>query len=139
MSEWIRENDWLWWSLGALTVVSLLTAMFAVPWAVAQMAPDYFLPDRDRRRAFADLHPVLRWTGLIVKNVLGGLLVTLGVVFLLTPGQGLLTILAGLLLMNFPGKRALELWIIRFPLVLRAANWLRARRHREPLQVPKRR
>jgi hypothetical protein len=73
-----------------------------------------------------------------MKNVLGILLVALGGLFLVTPGQGLLTVLAGLVLINFPGKRALELWIIRFPLVLRAVNWLRGKRGREPLQVPER-
>jgi hypothetical protein len=138
MGDWIRDNGWLWWVMGSFTAVSLLTAAFAVPWAVARMAPDYFMPDRDLRRSFANLHPVLRWTGLVLKNILGILLVALGAVFLVTPGQGLLTLLAGLVLINFPGKRALELWIIRFPLVLRAANWLRSRRGHAPLRVPDR-
>ncbi len=138
MSESIRDNDWVWWSLGSFSVVSLLTAVFLVPWAVARMSPDYFMPERDRSKSFADLHPALRWTGLILKNGLGALLVLLGLLFIFTPGQGFLTILVGLVLMNFPGKRAIELWIIRFPMVLRAANWLRNKAGHDPLQVPKR-
>ena len=59
-----------------------------------------------------------------------------GIALLALPGQGLLTILIGLALMNFPGKRALELWLIRLPMVLRAVNWIRKRGGREPLQVP---
>lgn len=134
--EWARENEWLWWVLGIFSVISFFTAVIAVPWAVARMEKDYFMPERDRSRTFADMHPALRWTGLVAKNLIGGLLVLLGLVFMVTPGQGLLTVLVGLVLMNFPGKHALELWIIRFPMVLKAVNWLRLRAGREPLEVP---
>ena len=50
------------------------------------------------------------------------------------PGQGVLTILAGLALLDFPGKRALELKILKRPSILGAVNWLRERRGREPLR-----
>jgi hypothetical protein len=53
---------------------------------------------------------------------------------LLTPGQGLLTLLTGLLLMDFPGKYAMERWLIGHPLMLRAINRLRARYGYPPLQ-----
>lgn len=138
MIEWVRENEWLWWSLGTFSLVSLVVALLVAPWAVAQMSPDYFMPDRDRSKSFGNLHPVMRWTGLILKNVLGALLVVLGLILLALPGQGLLTILAGLVLMNFPGKHALELWIVRMPLVLKAANWLRRKSGHDPVQVPDR-
>ncbi len=136
MIEWVGENDWLWWPLAVFSMVSLLTAFVAAPWAVSQMSADYFMANRDRGKSFATLHPVPRWVGIILKNVLGGLLVILGLILLALPGQGLLTILAGLVLMNFPGKLALELWIIRMPMVLKAANWLRKKAGRAPLQVP---
>ena len=138
MIDWVRENESLVWFLVVFSVCSVVIAMFLTPWAVSQMRADYFMPDRDRSKAFATLHPVLRWVGLILKNLMGGLLVLLGIVLLALPGQGVLTILAGLVLMNFPGKAALELWIIRRPMVLRAANWLRRRAGREPLRVPER-
>ena len=55
---------------------------------------------------------------------------------LVTPGQGVLTILAGLLLMNFPGKYRLERWLVMRPGVMRALNWLRARRGQTPFEIP---
>ncbi len=70
------------------------------------------------------------------KNLLGGVLVVLGLVMLLTPGQGLLTLLIGLMLMNFPGKYRLERWLVTRPGVLRALNWLRARQGHQPLEAP---
>jgi hypothetical protein len=60
----------------------------------------------------------------------------MGLLMLVTPGQGVLTILVGVTLLDFPGKRALELWIVRQPAVLRVTNWMRAKAHREPLQLP---
>jgi hypothetical protein len=53
---------------------------------------------------------------------------------LLTPGQGLLTLLAGLLLMDFPGKYAMQRRLIEHPPILRAINRLRARHGHPPLR-----
>ena len=54
------------------------------------------------------------------------------------PGQGLLTIFMGLMLMNFPGKRSLELRIIRIPSILKSVNWMRAKADHPPLNLPPR-
>jgi hypothetical protein len=54
---------------------------------------------------------------------------------LFTPGQGILTILAGLLLMNFPGKYRLERWLVQRPGVLSSLNWLRTRRGKAPFRL----
>ncbi len=55
---------------------------------------------------------------------------------LVTPGQGLLTLLIGLLLLNFPGKYRLERWLVRRPGVLRTLNWVRRRRGQEHFESP---
>ena len=136
MTEWFRDNEILLWFLGAFSAVSVVAAIFLTPWAISFLSADHFMPGRDRIRTFGSRHPMIRWTGLILKNVGGGALVISGIALLALPGQGLLTILIGLALMNFPGKRALELWLIRLPMVLRAVNWIRKRGGRESLQVP---
>ena len=55
---------------------------------------------------------------------------------LLLPGQGILTLFAALVLLDFPGKRRLKLLIIRQPIAMKAVQWLRTRAHREPLVLP---
>ena len=70
------------------------------------------------------------------KNLAGAVLVLAGLAMLVLPGQGLLTIVVGLLFLDFPGKRSLELRLVRHPPVLRTINWLRATAHRPPLQMP---
>jgi len=72
----------------------------------------------------------------VVKNVVGWLLVGAGVAMLVLPGQGILTLLVGLTLVNFPGKRDLELWLVRRVPVRRALDWIRRRAGRPPLQLP---
>jgi hypothetical protein len=79
----------------------------------------------------------VRWGAVILKNAVGFFLVLLGLVLSLpgVPGQGLLTILLGLVLMDIPGKRPIEAKIIKRPAILGAANRLRARFRKEPLLV----
>ena len=55
---------------------------------------------------------------------------------LVTPGQGVLTIVVGMLLFDFPGKFRLERWLVTRPTVWRSINWLRERAGREPSQTP---
>ena len=48
-----------------------------------------------------------RWTVFIVRNVVGAIVVLAGLIMLITPGQGILTIIAGLAIMDFPGRKRL--------------------------------
>jgi hypothetical protein len=65
------------------------------------------------------------------------LLVLLGVALSLpgVPGQGLITILIGVMLLDFPGKRELERKIISRPAVLSNVNKLRNKFSRPPLRL----
>ncbi|REJ76825.1 MAG: hypothetical protein DWQ29_15470 [Planctomycetota bacterium] len=86
------------------------------------------------------LHPVLRWTVRVLKNLLGVFLVLAGLAMSVpaVPGQGLLTILIGITLLDLPGKRKMELAIVRRKRVLRAINWIRAKAGRAALEIPDR-
>lgn len=115
-----------------LAVGSILLATFiVVRWPVDQFKGE--VPPRFWERR----HPVIRMLGLAGKNVAGVLIVALGVVMALpgVPGQGLLLILIGLTLVDFPGKRGLERRLIRRPAMSRVVNGLRLRFRRPPLDV----
>ncbi|NIV30742.1 MAG: hypothetical protein GWN58_14950, partial [Anaerolineae bacterium] len=73
-------------------------------------------------------HPVMGLVVLVLKNLLGLVLLVAGVAMLVLPGQGLLTIVIALTLLNFPGKYHLERWVVSRPPVYRAINWIRRRR-----------
>jgi hypothetical protein len=55
---------------------------------------------------------------------------------LVLPGQGLLAILVGVMLANFPGKYALERRIISRPAVARGVNRIREMAGRPPFELP---
>ncbi len=74
-------------------------------------------------------HPAIRLVGFLGKNVLGVLLVALGIVMSIpgVPGQGILTILLGIMLLDFPGRRSLEYKLVSRPSVFKTINKLRHR------------
>jgi hypothetical protein len=118
--------------LFALTVVGSLGVAAAV---LVRLPANYFRDDY--ASPLAQEHPVVRWAGLIVKNAVGIILVLIGLLLSLPgiPGQGLLTILIGLMLVNFPGKRRLERRLVSRPSVLAAINRVRARFGKPPLSL----
>jgi hypothetical protein len=59
-----------------------------------------------------------------------------GLLMLLMPGQGLLTIAVAVMLLDFPGKFRLQRWLVKRESVWRTINWLRNRAKRQPLKRP---
>jgi hypothetical protein len=117
-----------------LTVASAITFVASVvgaSWAVRRLPPDYLLDEPGTVRSDGGLTP-----GLLLRNGIGVVLLLMGVLMLVLPGQGVLTILAGLGLMDFRGKRRVERWLMLRPRVLAAINRLRHRSGRPPLLAP---
>ncbi|MGH9931772.1 MAG: hypothetical protein ACREA9_21430 [Pyrinomonadaceae bacterium] len=105
-----------------------------VSFIMVNIPSDYFRKDRPRE-LWSDRHPAVRFFGVFVKNLLGVVLVALGIVMSIpgVPGQGILTILLGIMLLDFPGKRDLEHRLVSRPRVLLAINKLRHRFGRDGL------
>lgn len=121
-------------ALGILSGVMFLASLLAVPWLFARLPADYFV--RERPHLQEDGWRWYRWlAGKLFKNLLGAVLFLAGAVMLGLPGQGIVTMLIGLTLIDYPGKRALELRIIRRPKILRGINWMRSRYRQPPLVV----
>jgi hypothetical protein len=131
---WLGAHPQIVIGLSVFSVLMFIGTLIALPWLITRIPPDYFAPPHRKRSRFAEKHPVLRWDLLILRNLVGLLLLFAGILMLFIPGQGLHTILAGLILMNYPGKYRLERWLIRRPALLRAVNALRVRRGAEPLE-----
>jgi len=133
MIDWLESNATLLIALSAATFVGGLIVM---PILLIRMREDYFLRRGLPKGSWRSRHPVIRWTVRIVRNVLGVILIVAGVAMLVAPGQGILTLLVGIGLTSLPGKRRLELYMIRRPVVLQSVNWIRSRAGRPPLQLP---
>ena len=90
------------------------------------------------KRKFAD-KPVLRGILVVIKNVLGLLLVGAGLVMLITPGQGILSLLIGFSMLDIPGKQNVVNRILGNRRIINTINRIRTRAGRRPLELPPRR
>lgn len=130
--EWLQSHEnLLGWMFG-LSLASLVLTALLLPVFVVRLPEDYFLATRQE---LAGRRGVVHWIARAGKNLLGFVFVLAGLAMLLLPGQGLLTLLIGLLLLDFPGKRAIERRLARRPKVLGFLNRIRARRGRGPLRI----
>jgi uncharacterized membrane protein SpoIIM required for sporulation len=118
--------------LGIASAAMLVISAVLIPYLIVRLPADFYAESNHRRRLFQH-RPLLRIVFLMVKNTFGWLLLVAGILMLVLPGQGILTILAALALLDFPGKRALEMRILHRPVILNGINWLRRRAGREPL------
>ena len=109
-------------------------SLAVVSFILVKIPPTYFQPSHSRD-FWVDRHPAIRWAAVIAKNALGVVIVLLGILMSIpgVPGQGILTILLGIMLVDFPGKRALEYKLVSRPKVLETINRLRHRFSKPPL------
>ena len=56
-----------------------------------------------------------------------------GLAMLILPGQGLVSILIGVMMIDFPGKYAFEKWLVSRSSVFRFMTWVRSKAKRPPL------
>jgi len=109
-----------------LTAVLLVGSIVACVVVIVRLPRDHFVnPPEEPKGAVA-----------IVRNVLGVILILGGIAMLVLPGQGVLAILAGVLLTTFKGKQKLARRIVQKPKVEKALQWIREKAHRPPLEIP---
>lgn len=120
----------LWLAVSSLFM--FVGTLIAIPIILVRLPADYF-DIRKPRPWMENHHPILRVIGHLVKNVVGLVFVFAGLAMLVLPGQGVLTILIGLSLLEFPGKRRLEAKLVGQQTVLSTINKMRAKFGKPPL------
>lgn len=127
MQVWTQlESWWPWLATGSaiLTVSLVLASVVALPRVLANLPVDIL------HHPPAPATGARRW-GL---NLVGWTLIVLGVLMLVLPGQGLLSILAGIALADVPGKRRILVATLGQTQVRRAVDAIRGRSGVGPLQ-----
>jgi len=124
----------IWWIV-LFSAITLGLVMVAVPFAVSRLPSDYFI--RTSRSGWKGQHRFgwIRWPVLVVKNLIGLGFLFFGVLMLVLPGQGLLTILIAAMLLDYPGKRRLQRWVVRRKGVSSSINWMRRKAGRPPMKL----
>lgn len=120
-------------TIAIVSIVAFLLGVVVTPIVLIRLPPDYFVK---RESAPSPSLTLGRALALVARNLLGLVLILLGLAMLVLPGQGLITLLVGLLVLDFRGKRKWERKLVARPGVLRVINGLRSRARRAPLEIP---
>lgn len=121
-------------ALTVLSIVFFVGSLIAIPFILVRLPADFF-DIRVPRPWMEDHHPVLRVLGHLVKNMVGAIFLFAGFLMLFLPGQGILTMLIGISMLDFPGKRKVEAKLIGQPTVLQAINGMREKFGKPPLII----
>jgi putative transmembrane protein PGPGW len=121
-------------TLAALSVVFFVGSLIAIPFILVRLPTDFF-DTRVPRRWMENHHPVLRLIGRLIKNVIGAIFLFAGFLMLFLPGQGILTMLIGVTMLDFPGKRRMEAKMIGQPAVLSTINNMRRKFGKPPFTI----
>ena len=120
--------------LTVASAIGFVGTLIAIPMILVRLPADYF-DTRTPRHWMKDHHPLLRLSGLVIKNAVGIVFLLAGFAMLFLPGQGLLTMLIGISLMDFPGKRQLEAKMVGQPTLLGVINNMRRKFDKPPLTL----
>jgi hypothetical protein len=129
------EAAGVWWGI-AISIVLAVVSLAVAAAVVVSWPPDHFAAT-GRTRLWDKRSAPVRALGVVAKNLAGLVMILVGLVMALpgVPGQGVLTMIIGLTLVDFPGKVGLERRLIGRPFVLGRLNRLRARFKRPPLEL----
>ncbi len=121
----------LW--LATISLFVFIFSLISIKWLVALIPTNYFIKKNmvKSKKSYSFIWLI----SIIVKNLIGYTLILGGLLMLVLPGQGLFTILMGLILSNYPGKYNIERRFISIPSVLRTVNWLRKKSNKPPLEI----
>lgn len=117
--------------LASVSILMALASMILIPLLIVKMPADYFVEDRHVRH-----WNVWRALFYIVRNAFAVVLLVAGIIMLVLPGQGLLTIIIAVMVSDVPGKYRFERFLLRQRGVLKSMNWVRKRYNKPPLQKP---
>ena len=134
MQKYLPENlNDIFFILGITSFAVLIISALSIGYFIKQIPYDYFLNDKRGVSDYKNKNPIFWILTLALKNIIGYCLIIGGILMLVLPGQGLLTIFVGLMLSDYPGKFKLERRIIKTRLILKTINWYRIKSNIPPI------
>lgn len=122
----MREDPAAWIASLVISIVVYGAIALAIPIVLARLPPDVFVRPAPRRSAWI----------VAARLVAGAVVVAAGVAMLFLPGPGIVTILAGLVIMGGDLAARAARGLVARPAVLGAINAIRDKRGRPPLITP---
>lgn len=122
--------------MGLLSAVTFLVSLLLIPFLISRASSEYFLIHPQKVEQRHKRHPVIALLIRIIRNGLGGFLCLAGAIMLFLPGQGLLTILVGVSLLDIPGRQTMLNLLIHRHAIQHGLNWIRKKTGRPPFRFP---
>lgn len=132
--QWLGDYAALTSVMLVVSIVVLVASLWICHYILTTVPPDYFQSKHKPFEEWRESKPAVWWTLMITKNLVGVLLIVVGLIMFVTPGQGVLTLLFGVALVDVPGKQKLIRKIIERKRVSRIINRMRARANQPPLE-----
>ena len=113
--------------IGIVSITMFVGTLATIPWLVRRLPADYFVRPPPQ-------HSLPK---KIARNVLGFALIAAGIAMLVLPGQGILTALIGLSIVDLPIKHRVIRWLLQRPKIQEGVQRLRSTAGKPPLVIPK--
>ena len=135
MIMFIHSHEGLLLWLAVASVIGFIGSLIVIPWILVQIPSDYFSHEKRQKYRWGTYPPIIRLILLLMKNIIGVIFILSGIIMLFMPGQGILTIAIGIILINFPYKYKIEKWIISHSGILKYINKIRAKAKQRPIEL----
>jgi hypothetical protein len=121
-----------------ITTTTAIAYFIFISYIITQLDKRYFIP---RQISDVDVSAPAHLTSVnrnltklvkMAKILVGVSFLLIGLVMLVLPGQGLITMLIGFSLLPFPGKNKVEQNILSLKSVRSSLNWIRIKANKEP-------
>lgn len=113
--------------VGIVSITMFVGTLAAIPWLIRRLPADYFVRPPPK-------HSLPK---KIARNVLGFALIAAGIAMLVLPGQGIITVLIGLSIVDLPVKHRILQWLLGRPKIQEGVQRLRSKAGKPPLVIPK--
>ena len=121
--SYFLQNNQIFLYISGLSTIFFLLSLLGLSWLISIIPHNYFV-DKKRVSLIKMKNPLMWLPIIIIKNSIGLVLILCGILMLILPGQGVLTIITGLIFLDYPGKFRFERSLVRNKLILNSMNWI---------------
>lgn len=121
--------------LALLSLFTFILSLISMPYIIRRIPSDYFLKlstEQPKVKGYNIKSILYR----LFRNIFGILLLLSGLAMLFLPGQGLITILVSLILMDFPRKKRFITFLTGKKSIQNSINWMRKKVKKKPIKWP---
>ena len=122
--SYFLQNNQIFIYISGFSTILFLSSLLGLSWLISMIPHNYFV-DEKRVSLIKMKNPLMWLLIMILKNAIGLALILCGILMLILPGQGVLTIITGLIFLDYPGKFRFERLLVKNKLILNSMNWIR--------------